>query len=318
MDVEVHRAASLFEAYDLDYYTDDAAELISDPNIDLVYVASNHASHAPYAIQSLKAGKSVHIEKPHCVTESQLTALVETMQDTDGSVTLGFNRPDSCLGRLVRAALLREEGPMMLNWFVAGHRIDPDHWYFHEEEGGRILGNLCHWTDFVYRLIPEADRYPIIITPTRAHKTDADVAVTFRFGDGSIAAITFSAKGHTFEGVRERFSAHRGDVLASLDDFASLTLDIGARKTKHRLRHRDHGHERSIVRSYRMVREEGHGASPSYVWETGDLFLKTREALERDETICLEPYAPASREAARRTSTSAESPKGSASIHRDP
>ena len=34
-------------------------------------------------------------------------------------------------------------------------------------EGGRVLGNLCHWTDFVLRLVP-TDTYPIRITPTAA------------------------------------------------------------------------------------------------------------------------------------------------------
>ena len=107
----------------------------------------------------------------------------------------------------------------MYAWFVAGHAIDPDHWYFKPEEGGRVLGNLCHWTDFVYQMVPPQNRYPIKITPTRWEKSDCDIAVTYLFGDGTVAAITFSAKGHTFEGVRERFSAHRGDVLISLDDF---------------------------------------------------------------------------------------------------
>ena len=87
----------------------------------------------------------------------------------------------------------------MINWFVAGHEIDPSHWYFHEKEGGRVLGNLCHWTDFTYQMIDEKNRYPIKIIPTRSEKADCDISVSYVFGDGSIASITFSAKGHTFE-----------------------------------------------------------------------------------------------------------------------
>jgi len=45
---------------------DGRGKVIQDPAIDLVYVASNHASHADYAIAALEAGKSVHIEKPMC------------------------------------------------------------------------------------------------------------------------------------------------------------------------------------------------------------------------------------------------------------
>lgn len=181
----------------------------------------------------------------------------------------------------------------MLNWFVAGHQIDPDHWYFREEEGGRVLGNLCHWTDFVYQMIPAQARFPITITPTRADRSDADIAVTYRFGDGSIAAITFSAKGHTFEGVRERFAAHKGDLLVSMDDFKTLTLEKVARKKIYGLKYRDHGHEQRVKDSYRLVEPGQSGAPIPYVWETGLLFLKTREALEDRRPVVIESFQKA-------------------------
>ncbi len=90
MDVNIDRAASLFESYKLDYYTNDASRIIDDKQIDLVYIASNHASHAEYAIQCLNAGKSVHIEKPHVVDEDQLRRLCESMASNPGKVGLGF------------------------------------------------------------------------------------------------------------------------------------------------------------------------------------------------------------------------------------
>jgi hypothetical protein len=156
------------------------------------------------------------------------------------------------------------------------------------------LGNLCHWTDFVLQLIEPADRYPITITPTRGRQSDCAVAVTYEFADESIAAITFSAKGHTFEGVRERFSAHRGDVLISMDDFSRLVVEVVDRKRNHSSRLRDHGHQAAICQSYAMTRPEGNntpsGCSIDYVWETGDLFLKTRQALEQNTRIVAQPF----------------------------
>jgi len=293
MDIDIHKAASLFQAYDLRYYTDDAERIISDPTIDLVYVASNHASHAEYAIEALKAGKSIHIEKPHVVCKDQLERLCAAMIECDGEVALGFNRPRSRIGRTIKRYLDTQPGPAMFNWFVAGHEISPDHWYFKEEEGGRILGNLCHWTDFVYQMVPPEKRYPLTIIPARSKSSDCDIAVTYIFGDGSISAITFSAKGHTFEGVRERFAAHRGNVLITMDDFKDLLVDIVDKKSKFTHFFRDHGHESHIKRSYEMVRSNGKlnsCCSIDYVWETGELFLKTKEALELMKTIILYPF----------------------------
>lgn len=293
MDINLHRAGSLYSSFGLRYYTNDAQKIISDPEIDLIYIASNHASHAEYAIQALQAGKSVHIEKPHVVRQDQLERLCGAMSEGGGKVNLGFNRPHSRIGRIIKHYLDTQAGTSMFNWFIAGHEISPGHWYFKDEEGGRVLGNLCHWTDFVLQLVAPKDRYPLTITPTRGEKSDCDIAVTYMFGDGSIAAITFSAKGHTFEGVRERFAAHRGNVLISMDDFKDLTVEVIDKKHKISPFFRDHGHERNIIRSYEMVRPSQDKVSDScsleYVWETGNLFLKTRESLESNKQIVVHP-----------------------------
>ena len=45
------------------WYTD-AQELIDDPDINAIYVATPPSSHATYAIMSMKAGKPVYVEKP--------------------------------------------------------------------------------------------------------------------------------------------------------------------------------------------------------------------------------------------------------------
>lgn len=296
MDIDIRHAASLFERYGLAYYTDEPDRLLDDPAIDLIFIASNHASHAEYAIQALEHGKHVHIEKPHVVSRDQLVRLCAAMQKSDTQVALGFNRPRSTFGIEVREALAAQRGPAMFNWFIAGHELPPDHWYYSDAEGGRVLGNLCHWTDFVYQLVPPDARYPITIRPTRAEQSDCDIAVTFQFGDGTIAAITFSAKGHTFEGVRERFAAHRGDALISLDDFQTLRIDVGSRRTTRRLLTRDHGHQANIHNSYRLSRpgeSRGEACSLSYVWETGELFLGAKQALEENRTVTLERYSPA-------------------------
>lgn len=291
MDVNAHRAASLFERYGADYHTTEAEEVLSDPKIDLVYIASNHASHAEYAILAIEAGKAVHIEKPHVVSKDQLRRLLTAAARADAPrIRLGFNRPLSPLGQRVLAAMAAERGASMINWFVAGHQIDPDHWYFQPAEGGRVLGNLCHWTDFSLRMIPAAERYPIRIIPGRADTSDCDIVVSFVFGGGSIAAITFSAKGHAFEGVRERLHVHKGDLLVSLTDFGGLVIENMARKKRDRPLFRQHGQKHAVLASYRMSPRGGGapGADLGYVRQTAELFLATREALEADREIVLD------------------------------
>lgn len=289
MDIDLERAASLGENYKTVYYTDDAKKIIDDSKIDTVYIVSNHASHAEYAIDCLKKGKVVHIEKPHVVNISQLVRLCSTILETNGKVRLGFNRPDSKLFKIAQNYFNKESGAVMINWFVAGHEISNDHWYFSEKEGGRVLGNLCHWTDLTLQMIPENKRFPIKIIPTRSAKSDCDISVSYVFADNSIGTITFSAKGHTFEGVRETLNAHKGNVLLNLKDFKSLRLDIIDNVVTRNLPFRDHGHEFSITESYKLLKSNNQ-KSVNYIWNTGYLFLKTKEALEKFETIVIQDY----------------------------
>jgi predicted dehydrogenase len=291
MDHNAHRAASLYRHYGLDYYTTDVEELLGDPAIDLVYVASNHASHAPYAIRALECGKAVHIEKPHAVDEAQLRSLCAAMVRTGGRVRLGFNRPRSPQGRLIKQHLDAQTGTAMLNWFVAGAPLPRDHWYFKPEEGGRVLGNLCHWTDFTFQMAPPEKRFPIVIQPTKFDRPDENIAVTFVFGDGSIGAITYSAKGQPFEGDKERFTAHRNECLIAMEDFHRMVVEVEDRKRVIAPFFRDHGHDANMSESYEMVRPRGEpnpGCDVAYVWETGMLFLKTKQALDKGEVVTIE------------------------------
>jgi predicted dehydrogenase len=291
MDKEGGRAASLAEQYDVPLHTNDAAEVISNEGCNLLYIASNHASHAEYAIQGLELGKHVYIEKPHVVSYDQLDRLMAAMKKSRGKVFLGFNRPGSRFGRIILEQLAAQTGAGMYNWFVAGHAIEPDHWYFQDAEGGRVLGNLCHWTDFVLRMA--GDNFPVRITPTRGTKSDADIAVTYTFKDETIAVITFSAKGHTFEGVREHLSAHRGNCLMTMSDYETLTVEVVHQKTTYRNLFRDHGHSRNIVQAYDSVAQDkpyDRAAEHQYIANSAWLFLKTREALETNQTLVVDPY----------------------------
>lgn len=290
MDVNLNRAASLFQRYKLDYYTDDSDEIIGDKGIDLIYIASNHASHAEYAVRALAAGKCVHIEKPHAVTDEQLLRLCDAMACSRGRVTIGLNRPYSQIGKEIKRVLEAERGSGVFNFSVVGHKIPPDHWYFNSGEGGRVLGNLCHWTDFLLFLLPEGERLPLKIVP--ACNSDDSLIVSYQFPNDFAATISFSTKGYSFEGVRELFTAHRGDTLLSMRDFKTLTVERLDKKRAVNLRYRDHGHEETVRASYRMVRGENPGVSLEHVWESGVLALQTKKALESGVPQLVEPLCP--------------------------
>lgn len=283
------RAKSLCRTYKGAYAVADWKEILSDPQVKIVFIASNHASHTEYAIACMEAGKHVHIEKPHVVSEEQLERLIAAMkQFPDSKVFLGFNRPRSPLFKQVLESAAKETGPLMINWFIAGHEIPEDHWYFDESEGGRILGNLCHWTDLTLHLVTLEKAFPCTIIPATPARAKSDFVVSVNFADRSCATITFSAKGHAFEGVREVLNLHKGNLIANLTDFQTLTMDVVERKAETRLHHRDHGHGANILNSFAGATGDGvPGENISYVSATAKFFLAIRQAVDRGERVAL-------------------------------
>lgn len=286
-DTNRTRARSLCQAYRGGYAVADWRDIVADPKVKLVFISSNHASHAEYAIACLEAGKHVHIEKPHVVTDDQLARLETAMAARpDARVFLGFNRPRSVLFRQLQSQLSRQAGPLMINWFIAGHEIPAGHWYFNDKEGGRVLGNLCHWTDLTLHLVGLENAFPCQVIPATAKGAQSDFAVSVIFADHSSASITFSAKGHTFEGVREVLNLHRGNLLANITDFQHLTMDVVEKKVRRSLWHRDHGHFANISNSFEAVRnEQFRGERLAYVVATARFFLAIREAIESGRTV---------------------------------
>jgi hypothetical protein len=152
-----------------------------------------------------------------------------------------------------------------------------------------ILGNLCHWTDLTLHLVSLEKAFPCQIVPATPPGAISDCVVSIIFADRSCTAITFfSAKGHAFEGVRETLNIQRGDVIANLSDFQTLSVDLGGRRTQTRLWHRDHGHEANIVNSLeRSLAEGAAGEDIRYVTATASLFLAVREAIDQRRNVSL-------------------------------
>ena len=60
----IDNGRDIAEVYQADYYTDELNNLIFDPEVDVIYIASPNALHFPQAMKAIKAGKHCIIEKP--------------------------------------------------------------------------------------------------------------------------------------------------------------------------------------------------------------------------------------------------------------
>jgi scyllo-inositol 2-dehydrogenase (NADP+) len=67
-------------------------ELLSDPEIDLVFICTPNDTHFPYALDALENGKHVVIEKPFAATESEARQLVDLAKEKGLILTAYQNR----------------------------------------------------------------------------------------------------------------------------------------------------------------------------------------------------------------------------------
>ena len=70
----------------------EASKLISDPEIDAVYVATPPGSHAEYALASIKAGKPVYIEKPMALNYEECRTINEAAEKKSIPVFVAYYR----------------------------------------------------------------------------------------------------------------------------------------------------------------------------------------------------------------------------------
>jgi len=249
-DTDTSAAVSLARMYGVKYVASSADDLFASPAIQVVYIASNHASHAEYAITALRAGKRVYVEKPIAVNHAQLRALCGTYRACGRSIFAGYNRPFSRAVRDVRAHLSVPEGPLTLGCFVSGHRIPSDHWYRRVEEGTRICGNVGHWLDLAvhilsWRGIP--DRWKILLAWSDGRSRDDDLAVTLLSEAGDLVSIVLTSRTEPFEGINETINLQWGDIIAKIDDFRRMTLWENEKRYRYRYWPKDVGHRWSVL-----------------------------------------------------------------------
>jgi predicted dehydrogenase len=71
---------------------DNADSLISDPDVNAVYVATPPSSHAMYAIKAMQAGKPVYVEKPMAATFADCVAMNEVAARTGMPLYVAYYR----------------------------------------------------------------------------------------------------------------------------------------------------------------------------------------------------------------------------------
>ena len=215
------------------YASSNDEEIINDANINTLAILTRHDSHADLVVKALKAGKHVFVEKPLAITPEQLKKIEGQLRITEDCLLLtGFNRRFSPFAQSLSSFFFRRAEPMYVHYRINAGAIPLNHWTQDPEiGGGRIIGEGCHFVDFITFLIGAA---PISVTahalPGGGKYRDDNVSMTFTFPDGSLGIIDYLANGDK-SFPKERVEVFCGGQIAVLDDFVSLqTVKDGKKK----------------------------------------------------------------------------------------
>ncbi len=239
-----------------------ADEIIEDPSLGVVVVATRHSSHADLATRALRAGKSVFVEKPPALTEESLAELERARDESGLALAVGFNRRFAPLAHELRDFVRAADAPLELLYRINAGRLEKAHWLNDlDEGGGRLLGEGCHFVDFACWL---AGALPERVDCTLRPESDRPLAaadsfvITLSFPRGTLATILYSSQGASSAG-KEHIEAHTAGRSAILDDFHSLRLFGDGRTRTVRRRARDKGHRAQLVAFRRALEgDEAH------------------------------------------------------------
>lgn len=213
-DVNAAAAAAAQKTFGVPRMTTEFAELVADPEIELVVVATREDFQVPLTCQALEAGKHVYVEKPLASTPAECQRVIEAQARHGKLVQVGFNRRFAPAGREAKRIVDRRGGAT--NVYA---RISDAYWDCGKGNppGIRVIHEVCHVFDLL-RWLMGADVESIYCACGRPD----DEIYTLKFRSGGVATIMNSGQ-VTWDLPKERLEiVTREPGALILEEFTEL------------------------------------------------------------------------------------------------
>lgn len=258
-DIDCEKSTSLASFYKFKHISTSFEELLSNPELKLLYISSNHATHSYYALKAIEKNvPKIYVEKPLSTNIFDFEKLISVITLSQSEIFVGYNRPFSKAILLLKEYIsnhpLKSE-PLSINYFISGHLIEKDHWYRNEGEGTRVCGNLGHWLDltihiFYWRKILP-DLLTIDIVYSNIDEPDDNVIICIKTDLGDIVSIMLSSRAEPFEGINETINLQYSNIIAKIDDFRKLKIWQDEKYVEKKYYPKDVGHKLAILQPFR-------------------------------------------------------------------
>jgi polar amino acid transport system substrate-binding protein len=272
------------EKFGFEFCTSDKEEIFDNDRINTVFISTRHNTHAGYVLDALKAGKNIFVEKPLCLTPDELheiqTVFSASCQLPAGSSILmvGYNRRFAPLARILKEKL--GSGPMAMIYRVNAGSIPPDNWIQDPDiGGGRILGEVCHFIDFMTFMSGSLPARVYASALPDSQDLNDTVTINLEFADGSTGTIAYLANGAKSL-AKEYVEIYKSGNTGIIRDFKELEIHGSGKPYRKKLMSQDKGQKEMLARFIEAVKD---GKTPPIIPD--EIFSVTRLAFYVLESI---------------------------------
>jgi predicted dehydrogenase/threonine dehydrogenase-like Zn-dependent dehydrogenase len=230
------------ERFGFEYCTSDEKDILQNDEINTIFIATRHDSHAEYVLKSLKNNKNVFVEKPICLTPVELTQI--SIEYTGKQhLLVGFNRRFSQLSMQLKKQI--GNGSMSMNYRINAGKIPNDSWIQDMEVGGgRIIGEVCHFIDYLTWLNGSLPVGVFANALPDAENNNDTLNIQLTFANGSIGVVSYYANGPKSL-PKEYIEVFNAGSAGILNNFKELHV-FGKKKYKRKLFNQDKGQEKMV------------------------------------------------------------------------
>jgi predicted dehydrogenase len=173
------------------------AEILTDPDVEVLYVATPHSQHHALAVAALRAGKALLVEKSFTATTAGATEVVKLARETGVFVMEAmwtrFQPAVTGLRELVAAGAIGEVRSVQADLGVAREYDPVDRLFDLSLGGGAMLDLGVYVVSFAQMLLGTPQR--VVAAGSRFPSgVDAEATLLLDFGDGRSATLTTSLR----------------------------------------------------------------------------------------------------------------------------
>jgi len=237
MSRTAEKARSYAERHGISRWYTDAQQLIDDPEVNAVYVATPPSSHATFAIMAMKAGKPVYVEKPLAATYDDCVRINHVSAQTGVPCFVAYYRRYlpyfQRVRQIIDGRVIGEVVNVQIRFAVPPRQLDYTHperlpWRLQPDiSGGGYFYDLApHQLDllqWMFGVILEARG----ICANRAHLYTAEdsVSAVFRFESGVPGSGSWCFVGHeSARADRILVIGERGSLSFSVFNYSPIVL----------------------------------------------------------------------------------------------